>query len=285
MLRAIISARFRNRPGSEKVLANEYEIFDTSDTTRTLCEPSFWGLIPGMKITMAFIIGRYDSGPLEECPKPGCRSRNFNKADAGGRTCSSCEVWFDLSKEKLPRPFRLGPTEKVFQRLRSERKWFKNVKICASGIPKLPPTADQQGMWVKMVGAQTPTQTMITEIEDEIRQENLRKSMSSFDMAHVCLRSREAAAAQAIRMICEEITLSVEELKDLCFNDFKPGLLGVDSLLVFGIMHRLQELGINLPDLKYGNGHIRILLFEAFIKDFVNEYWYCLEGFRPERIE
>lgn len=262
------------------MLANEYEIFDTSDTTRTLCESRFWGLIPGMKITMAFTIGRYDTDPLKECPRPGCRSRNFNKVHAGGHKCASCEVWFDVSKVTLPRPFRLGPIEKVFQRLRAERKWFKNVKICASGVPKLPPTSDSLGMWVKMGGAQTPTQMMITAIEDEVRQENLQNSMSSFDMANDCLHSREAVAAQAIRMICEEINLSVEELKDLCFNDFEPGLLGVDSLLMFGIIHLLQDLGINPPELKYGTGYITALLFEAFIKDFVNEYWYCLENFR-----
>ena len=285
MLRAIISFRFRNTPGSEKVLANEYEIFDTSDTTRTLCEPSFWGLIPGMKITMAFIIGRYDIDPLEECPRPGCRSRKFNKVHAGGHTCSSCEVWFDVSKEKLPRPFRLGPTEKVFQRLRAERKWFKNVKICASGIPKLPPTADQQGMWVKMREAQASTPLMISKIEEETRQENLRKSMSLFDMANVSLRSREAAAAKAIRTICEDIDLSVEELKDLCFNDFEPGILGVDSLLLLTLIDHLKDLGIDPPELNYGTGYIEPSLFEAFIKDFVNEYWYCLEDFRPERVE
>ena len=283
MLRAIISARFRNGPGSEKVLANEYEIFNASDTSQTLCEPNFCGLIPGMKLTMAFIIGRYDVGPLKQCPRPGCRSQNFNKENAGGQKCSTCQVWFDISKTLLPRPFRLGSTENIFQRLRAERKWYKNVKIVASGIPKLPPTFDHQGMWVKMGGSQTPTGTMITEVEDQTRQKNLRESMSSFDPSDFGLRKREAAAAQAIRGTCEEIALSIEELKDLCFNDFELGLLGVDSLLMFSVIHRLQGLGINPPKPDYGTGYTESLLFEAFIKDFVNEYWYCLEGFRPER--
>ena len=283
MLRAIISARFRNGPGSEKVPANEYEIFNASDTSQTLCEPSFCGLIPGMKLTMAFIIGRYDTGPLEQCPRPGCRSRIFDKENAGGQKCCACQVWFDLSKVALPRPFRLGSTENIFQRLRTERKWYKNVKICASGIPKLPPTSDHRGMWIKVDEGQNFTGKMITKVEDEVRQKNLRESMSSFDLNDFDRKRGEAAAAQAIKEICEHTFLSIEELKDLCSNDFKSEHLGVDSLLMFGIMNVLQNLGINSPKLNYESGYWQPLLFEEFIKDFVNEYWYCSENFRSER--
>ena len=131
MLRAVISARFSSGPGHTKVLAGEYEIFNTSDTTQLLSELDFQSLVPGMRITMAFIIGRYLHGTFEECPRPGCRARKFVRKSAGGRICSDCGVWFDFSREILLRPFQLDLTEGSFYRLRTERKWFKNVKICS----------------------------------------------------------------------------------------------------------------------------------------------------------
>lgn len=149
MLRAIISARFSSGPGHKKVHAGEYEIFNTSDTTQLLSEPGSQSLIPGMKITMAFVIGRYQHRTLEECPRPGCKSRKFARKSTGGQNCSACGVWFDFSKDTLPRPFRLDLTEGSCRRLRTERKWFKNVKICPSNIPSLPPCVDDQGRWIE----------------------------------------------------------------------------------------------------------------------------------------
>ena len=127
---------------------------------------------------------------------------------------------------------------------------------------------------------QNSTQAMLAEVDTEIRNRNPRNCMSSFEISpdtNLCLRNRETAAAQAITKICEELYISVDELKDLCFNDFEPGTLGIDSLLTLAIVCHLKDLGINLrtPD----NGKTSFfqgLFFEAFLKDFVNEYWYCL---------
>ncbi len=282
MLKAIISARFSTGAGREMVIAEEYEIFNTSDTTQMLSESNFASLVPGMKITMAFVIGRYQGRPMEDCPRPGCRTRDFIKLRTGGQTCSSCGVWFDLSREQMPRPFRLFSTENIFHRLRAERKWFKNVRICPTEIPRLPPTSDHMGFWVKMGGGQVPAQLRLTEADDAMRQENLQNAMlslESFSKDNTGLRKSEATAARAIRMISEIVYLSVEELKDLAFNDFSPGTLGLDSLTTIEIVFGLKNLGITPPeDRPAKNSLIMAYSLELFIKDFVNEYWYCLAG-------
>lgn len=281
MLKAIISARFSNGAGREKVIAGEYEIFNTSDTTQILSEYST-GLIPGMKITMAFVIGRYQARPMEDCPRPGCKTRTFTKLHTGGQACSSCGVWFDLSRKHIARPFRLVSTEHVFQTLRAERKWFKNVRICPTEIPSLAPTSDTMEFWVKRGGGQVPTQMRLTELDDAMRQENLRNAVLSLQASSEdkgALEEREAAAAQAIRLMSETAYLSVEELQDLAFNDFEPGMLGLDSLLMMEISVRLKKLGITPPrDDPANNTLVESLYVEYFIKDFVNEYWYCLNA-------
>lgn len=281
MLKAIISARFSTGAGREKVVAEEYEIFNTSDTTQMLSESDSASLVPGMKITMAFVIGRYQGRPMEDCPRPGCRTRKFTKLRTGGQACSSCGVWFDLSREQIPRPFRLVSTENVFHRLRAERKWFKNVRICPTEIPKLPPSSDLMGYWVKMGGGQVPAQLRLTEVDHAMRQENLQNAVLSLEPSsedNGGLRKSEATAAQAIRMISETVYLSVEELRDLAFNDFEPGTLGLDSLLMMEIIFGLEDLGITPPkDRPAKNALIMASSLELFIKDFVNEYWYCLD--------
>ena len=134
MLRAVIAARFSSGPGHKQVLAGEYEIFNTSDTTQLLSKLDFQSLIPGMRITMAFVICRNQHRTLEECPRPGCKARKFVRKSAGGRICSDCGVWFDFSRDILPRLFRLDLTDGSFHRQRTEMKWFKNVKICHSNL-------------------------------------------------------------------------------------------------------------------------------------------------------
>ncbi|KAL8827153.1 MAG: hypothetical protein Q9170_007131 [Blastenia crenularia] len=281
LLKAIISARFATGPGSEQVPAGEYELFNTSDTTQLLSESQSQALIPGMRITMAFIIGFYDTRPLKVCPRPGCQARTFAKVKAGGQSCSACSVWFDVSREQLPRPFRLGSVENVFQRLRAQRKWFKNVKICRTEIPRIPPTSDHLGMWVKMGGNQIPTQVTLTEADDRLRLENLQNSIIPFEKSSGETSTQnklEAVAAQAIREISEEVGIPVEELKDLAFNDFEPGTLGIDSLLSLSIIMRLECLGINLPKpCPAKSSYVHGLYLESFVKDFVKEYWYCLK--------
>lgn len=77
--------RFKNRPGHEKIANGEYELFNTLDTKQTLSEVDCEMLVPGMSITMAFVIGIYVQQALEECPRPGCRTQVFLKSPPGGQ--------------------------------------------------------------------------------------------------------------------------------------------------------------------------------------------------------
>ncbi|KAL9027940.1 MAG: hypothetical protein Q9196_003619, partial [Gyalolechia fulgens] len=276
ILRAIISARFSAGPGCEKVLAAEYEVFNTSDTTQILSESQTYALIPGMKITMAIVVGRYAGLPLAKCPRPGCRARTFTKINTGGQTCSACEVWFDLSRQSLPRPFRLISTENLFQRLRADRKWFKNVKICPTEWPILPLKSDRlEERWITE-GRTGTTQLIPTKVDEGVRQENLQNSWSSFKVT-ADDADGQATAAQAIKLISEELDISVDELKDLVFNNSQPGTLGIDSLTSLSIIFQLQDIGLNPLGALDKSGTILDLFVEAYIRDFVKEYWYCLQ--------
>ncbi|KIM99853.1 hypothetical protein OIDMADRAFT_125485 [Oidiodendron maius Zn] len=83
-LEAIIHDQFCCSPGSEKVFAGEYEIFDTEDSSRLITQQNFSLLRPGSSITMAMVIGRYEGGVKDKCPKPGCKSKIYTKSKAGG---------------------------------------------------------------------------------------------------------------------------------------------------------------------------------------------------------
>ncbi|KAI4218987.1 MAG: hypothetical protein L6R36_008633 [Xanthoria steineri] len=240
MLRAVISARFSSGPGHKKVHAGEYEIFNTSDTAQLLSELDFQSLVPGMNITMAFVIGRYQHRTLEECPRPGCKARKFVRKSTGGRICSDCGVWFDFSRDILPRPFRLDLTEGSFHRLRTERKWFKNVKICPSNIPSLPPCVDDRGSWVE-----PPTISESTkERPDQETPCNTSVLPENGDKGHGYLTIQETVAAKIIRGIAEDLYLSVAELQDIATNESKPGSLGIDSIMAGSISWRLKDLAI-----------------------------------------
>lgn len=231
MLRAVISARFSSGPGHKKVHAGEFEIFNTSDTTQLLSELDFQSLVSGMKITMAFVVGRYRHRALEECPRPGCKARNFVGKSAGGRNCSDCGVWFDVSKDVSPRSFCIDPTEGSFHRARAERKLFKNVKMCRSNIPSLPPRVDDRGFWID-----SPTISKGTkERPDQETHCNTSVSPDEDAKNFVCLAIKPTVAAEVIRGIAEDLYLSVTELKDLVTNDFEPRSLGIDSLIALSI--------------------------------------------------
>lgn len=261
--------------------AGEYELFNTSDTAQILSESEVQGLVPGMKITMAFIIGRYQGPALDACPRPACRSRKFTKVSAGGQTCSACDVWFDVSRELLPRPFRLGVTEDVFKRIRADRKWFKNVRICPcpSDLSILLPIFDHQVSLVKTEGDPFLEETMIADAEKWHPHESLHHTMSFFGSASensIRSESREAIATQAIRLISQETYLTVDELKDLILNDFEPGVLGLDSLMSLSIRWGLKDLGITIPNPHAGHMfYIEGPNFESFIKEFIKTWWYC----------
>ena len=279
MLRAIICTRFSSGPGQKKVSAGEYEIFNTSDTTQLLSESDFQCLIPGMKTTMAFVIGRYQHRTLEECPRPGCKARTFARQNAGGRKCSTCGVWFDVSKDTLPCPFRLDVTEGSFRRARAERKWFKNVKICPSNIPSLPPCVDDRGYWIE-----APTVSGIS--NERLDQEALCNTSTSpgRDMkGRASLIIEDNVVAKVIRGIAEDLYLNLAELKDIASTKDSPGILGIDSLIAVSISWRLKSLNID-PQKDIATQNIYDGLFlESFILDLVNKFSFCVsEGLEPK---
>ncbi|KAL8784941.1 MAG: hypothetical protein Q9213_003683 [Squamulea squamosa] len=269
MLRAIISARFSSGPGRDKVQSGEYEIFNTSDNSQLLSESDGQSLVPGMKITMAFVIGRYQRRTLHQCPRPGCRAREFKRKSAGGRTCTACDVWFDYSKDSIPRPFRLDPTRNVFQTLRTERKWFKNVKICPSDIPGLPPSIDDRGNVVKGL-------TMKPEMDGQVIEDHTYHPTPSSKTAiegDFDLNIPELVATQAIRLVTEEISMNFGELKELTSAGAEPEDLGIDSLLAVSITWRFQELGIEPPT---GHRFYDPLFLESFIRKLISQYGHFL---------
>ncbi|PMD53455.1 uncharacterized protein K444DRAFT_541349 [Hyaloscypha bicolor E] len=83
-LEAIIHNQFCRGPGNKKVFAGEYEIFKTDDSSQLITQRNFSLLRPGTAITMAMVIGRYEGGLKDQCPKPDCKSKMFTKSNAGG---------------------------------------------------------------------------------------------------------------------------------------------------------------------------------------------------------
>ena len=84
-INAIIFDQFRSGPGRDKVSCGEYELFNSNDTRQSLSDSELGVLIPGMSITMAFVVGRYEQHPLKWCPRPGCQTQQFSTVATGGR--------------------------------------------------------------------------------------------------------------------------------------------------------------------------------------------------------
>lgn len=84
-INAIILDQFKIGPGHDKVACGEYELFNSIDARKPLSESEPGMLIPGMSITMAFVIGLYEQQAVKKCPRPGCQTREFSTLATGGR--------------------------------------------------------------------------------------------------------------------------------------------------------------------------------------------------------
>lgn len=127
-LEAIIIAQFDNGPGYERICAGEYELFNTLDSSQIISLAKSEVLTPGLAITMAIIVGQYESGESNRCPRPGCMSEKVTSSQSGtkiwyvsqqlrflpgvslvysltGRSCI-CKAHFDLARKILPLPSR-----------------------------------------------------------------------------------------------------------------------------------------------------------------------------------
>lgn len=84
-LEAIIMAQFGNGPGYKKICAGEYELFNSLDSSHVISRAENEVLTPGLNITMAIIVGQYQSGTSNRCPRPGCKSDNLTSTESGGK--------------------------------------------------------------------------------------------------------------------------------------------------------------------------------------------------------
>lgn len=82
MLEAVIKARFAHGPGHELVRQYSWQLFYSEDSRYGI--NSTWAEFrPGMKITMAVVVPKYDNSL--QCPRPGCPSAAFREAREGGK--------------------------------------------------------------------------------------------------------------------------------------------------------------------------------------------------------
>ncbi|WPG98474.1 Hypothetical protein R9X50_00126500 [Acrodontium crateriforme] len=238
-MEAIILDQFSCGPGHDKVFAGEYELFDSKDSSKIIAGSNSI-FAPGMSITMAVVIGRYEKADTTSCPKPGCRSKIFQPSEAGGQICGQCQTWFGPSRKPIPRPFRLLCTEKVekgfdswelkcaptktsrsgelsrevFRNMRNERKWFKNMRIHRTEL------ADVPGLFVS-----TDKACPIAE--------NITVSAVNEDQEPAV----DDLWLKVKKLIAKETDVDENEL----YDDTRWEDLGIDSLLSLSILGTMRE--------------------------------------------
>ncbi|KAH7401764.1 hypothetical protein DE146DRAFT_440850 [Phaeosphaeria sp. MPI-PUGE-AT-0046c] len=171
-LEAIIFAQFASGPGTDKVKAGEYELFDPLNRNQNITKGASQPLRPGMSITMAFIIGKYGHNFSEgdRCLRPGCLSREFRSPDGNERQCIKCNLCFDKARTVLPQPHRASffapqtpyknkwtsvrsikrkrrrqvgtshdtRSHRSYELTRNEQMCFKNIRIVYTPLPQSP---------------------------------------------------------------------------------------------------------------------------------------------------
>ena len=88
MLKAVIMAKFKKGSGREKVHSGDYELFNSFDSSQVINASTVesTGLIPGMRVTMAKVIGQYAAKTANtRCVRTGCKSQRFRTAEQGGQ--------------------------------------------------------------------------------------------------------------------------------------------------------------------------------------------------------
>lgn len=181
---------------------------------------------------------------------------------------STCSVWFDTSRTKIPRPFRLPPVEDVFKHMRTERKWFKNVMLCPADLPSLPLTADNNGFFSKSsnnaekppgdTGIGTPALPVPSPKIDGPGTDK----QPTYDYTGVI---NPEAVGKVLTMIADVFDMSIQEFREAYARESALKSLGMDSLMRLMIMYNLEDMGINAPDVKDGP-IIRYHDLEGFIR-------------------
>ena len=258
-INAIILDQFKAGPGHDKVSYGEYELFNTIDARQPLSDSELGMLIPGMSITMAFVIGIYDKQLLTKCPRPGCKTRMYSHFLGGGRRwysillsriynidsdldSATCGVCFDISGTKLPRPFRFSAAEDVFKQIRAERKWFKNLRLVPCELPSLPLKLDEFGHVEKFAGPKidvsVPMMENMAHLVTPPSPHRAFEHLPSFPRIEVPAE----LATKTIRSIADVCDVTVDELREVCSTS-GPGFmdsLGLDSLSRTQLMSDLQ---------------------------------------------
>lgn len=271
-INAIILDQFRVGPGHDKVSCGEYELFNSIDARQPLSDPELEMLIPGMSITMAFVIGLYEQQPVKKCPRPSCQTREFSTPATGGQRCDTCSVWFGISRTKLPRPFRLPATEDVFRQIRAERKWFKNVRLFPSEPPSLPLRADESGQLEKCARPEGVFQVQTTKdgiLEDRATHSSQYRAFRSLPYSSSRINVSYEIAIRAIEAIAEICELTVDELREICGSDADfTGSLRLDSLLRLEVIDTITRLGVEVPGSAAGS-YLAQEVFGSFLKSLV----------------
>ena len=187
---------------------------------------------------------------------------------------ATCGVWFDISRTKLPRPFRLPATEDIFKQIRAERKWFKNVRLFPSELPSLPLRADEFGRFAKVanpasvLSPRTTNDRILANRATHPSPYRSLESLPSFPRINVS----QDIAIEAIKAIAEICGVTVDELREICAGD--PDFidsLGLDSLLSIEITGTITDLGIEVPRSVKGSYLVQEI-FESFLESFILEY-------------
>lgn len=69
----------------QKICAGEYELSNTFDSSQIVSRTNSEVLTPGLSVTMAIIIAKYDFENSNRCPRPGCKSTDFVSKESGGK--------------------------------------------------------------------------------------------------------------------------------------------------------------------------------------------------------
>lgn len=78
-VKAIIVDQFSHGPGSDKVKAGEYLLYNVLDDFQVLSFRDDEVLIPGMSIRMTLVVGRYEPKSPGRCPRAGCKSTSVKR--------------------------------------------------------------------------------------------------------------------------------------------------------------------------------------------------------------
>lgn len=183
-------------------------------------------------------------------------------------------MWFDISRTRLPRPFRLPATEDIFKQIRAERKWFKNVRLFPSELASLPLRADEFGHFAKsansgsVLSLRTTNDRILANRATHPSPYRNLESLPSFPKINVS----QETALEAIKAIADICGVTVDELREICGSD--PDFidsLGLDSLLSIEVIATITNLGIEVPRSATGSYLVQEI-FESFLESFILEY-------------